>query len=130
METKVMYSDRVKLDESNWNATEGSYKWEATFKDGEKLIFDYIPGEHTTYTGNIAVGKLIIPDREYPVEVKEREGKAGKFLSGCLNYDEKRFANLKKQPSSWEVEVYTISFSKPEEATEATPKVEDEDTTF
>lgn len=114
MENKVMYSDRVKLDETNWNASEGSYKGTATFKDGETITFDYIPGEHTTYNGDIAVGKLLIPDRQYPVEVKERESTKGKFISGCLSFDEKRFANLKKQPSSGSVEVYTISFSKPD----------------
>lgn len=123
-QTKV-FTWWTKLDSTNFNAEKNLYNAECVFPDWEVIKFSFSPVAWVTGSWIEYVWRLHIPTLEYPVNVKLRTWDKWAFLSGCLSFDDWRWATLKQQVTTESVPVYTISFSKPSVPTET--KVSDVD---
>ena len=110
---KKTFTPWIKLNRANRDQASGKYADTATYPDGETVQFEFVPEDFTTSYGDVCIGKVFIPGREYPISIKVKENRDGKiYHSGCVDYEKGRYVNINITPTEDSIKEFTIGFTK------------------
>ena len=111
---KKVFTGRVKLDKSNFDAEKMLYTAEAAYEDWEVIKFTYSPEAWISNSWVEYIGRVNVEGNERPTNIKEKQNERGVFIYGCVNFDADKRCNMRKGQSEDSIPTFTISFSKPD----------------